>query len=382
MIDPRNMVNPVGTNFARAISKYGQTSTAKRHLEGRRTSRRPSMMRARLVAAGLAAFGSFGLGGAVAQQIQLTPVATGVNNPIGIDHHSPSGKLVLSVNFPSGFPHNFELLGPDGIRTRFSDSQGFNDEVKIATVRGGDCLGGFAVGELFTGTGVPGVIARIAPDGSVVQNPWVTLPGEPGLLRGSLFQDRYCAFDGDLLVVTTAGNVWRVSSAGAATLIASVGTHLEGLTTVPNNPAKYGPWAGRALAGAEDQGRVYAIGRDGSVASYDLGISSPEDIDLILANENFFGVDFAAMTIWGAPSTEFADKVGDFLIAEELSGILWHVRWNGSSFEAVKVAQVGQWEHITFSPAGVPPIPTACAMPTLTNLPTTLPKLEGNEWSA
>ncbi len=197
--------------------------------------------RARLLAAGLAVFGSFGLRAAVAQAILLSPVATGFNNPIGIDHHSPSGKLILSVNFPSGLPNNFELVGPDGSRTPFSNIQGLTDEVKIATVRGGDCQGGFAVGELFTGTGVPGVIARIAPDGSSVLNPWVTLPGETGLLRGSLFQDRYCAFGGDLLVVTTAGNVWQVSSAGAATLLASVGTHLEGLTTVPNDPAKYGP---------------------------------------------------------------------------------------------------------------------------------------------
>jgi hypothetical protein len=231
---------------------------------------------------------------------------------------------------------------------------------------------------------VPGVIARIAPDGSAVQNPWVTLPGEPGLLRGSLFQDRYCAFGGDLLVVTTAGNVWQVSAAGAATLLASVGTHLEGLTTVPNDPARYGPWAGRALAGAEDQGRIYAIGRDGSVAFYELGIN-PEDIDIIPANENFFGVDFTGRTIWGASSAVFADKVGDILMAQEFPGILWQVHWNGSSFDAVEVARVGQWEHITFSPAGVPPIPpaTPCARPTVTesDLPFAF-TLVANEWSA
>ena len=336
---------------------------------------------ARLLVAGLLVFGSFGPRGAGAQ-IPLTPVATGFNNPIGIDHHSPSGKLVLSVNFPTGLPNNFELVGPDGSRTQFSDIQGLTDEVKIAIVRSGPCQGGFAVGELFTGTGVPGVIARIKSDGSAVQNPWVTLPGETGLLRGSLFQDRYCVFGGDLLVVTTAGNVWRVSSAGATTLLASVGTHLEGLTTVPNDPAKYGPWAGRALAGAEDQGRIYAIGPDGSVSFYELGIN-PEDIDIIVAGENFYGVDFGNRTIWGAPSQVFADKVGDFLIAQEFPGLLWHVRWNGSSFDAVFVAQFGQWEHITFSPAGVPPIPpaTPCGRPTVT--PTSgLPFELGNEWSA
>jgi hypothetical protein len=308
------------------------------------------------LAAAVGVFGAMGLGAADAQDVRLTPVATGFNNPVGIDHHPPSGKLLLSVNFPSGLPHNFELVGPDGSHTRFSDISGLTDELKIAAVREGPCQGGFTTGEVFTGTGVPGVIARIAPDGSSVQNPWITLPGETGLLRGSLFQDRYCAFGGDLLVVTTAGNAWRVSSAGAATLLTSLGTHLEGLTTVPNDAAKYGPWAGRALAGAEDQARIYAIGPDGAVDFYELGIQ-PEDIDLIPAGENFYGVDFGGATLWGAPPDQFTDKVGDVLISQEFPGILWHVRWNGSAFEATEVARVTQWEHMTFSPAGVPPIP-------------------------
>ena len=321
----------------------------------------------RRVAAALAIVGSFGVGGAAADEVQLTPVATGFNSPIGIDHHPFSGKLILSVNFPSGLPYNFELVGPDGTHSPFSTISGLTDEVKIATVRPGPCQGGFIAGEVFTGTGVPGVIARIAPEGNLVENPWVTLPGETGLLRGSLFQDRYCAFGGDLVVVTTDGNAWRVSSAGVATrLAASLGTHLEGLTTVPNDPTKYGPWAGRALAGAEDQARIYAIGPDGAVDFYELGIR-PEDIEVIPAHENFYGVDFGGSTIWGASPDQFADKVGDMLMSQESPGILWHVRWNGSSFEATEVARVTQWEHITFSPAGVPPIPpaTPCSRPTL-----------------
>ncbi|HEY3121132.1 MAG TPA: hypothetical protein VGL15_10955, partial [Vicinamibacteria bacterium] len=171
----------------------------------------------RRIAAVLVVLGSVGLGTAAGDEVRLTAVATGFNNPIGIDHHPSSGKLILSVNFPSGLPYNFELVGPDGAHARFSEISGLSEEVKIASVREGPCQGGFSPGEVFTGTGVPGVIARIAPDGSSVQNPWVALPGETGLLRGSLFQDRYCAFGGDLLVVTTDGNVWRVTSAGEAT---------------------------------------------------------------------------------------------------------------------------------------------------------------------
>jgi len=299
---------------------------------------------------------------AKAADVTLTPIATNFNNPVGIDHHQPTNQVIMSVNYPAGLPHNFELVAANGTRSPFSDLSGFTNEVKIGAVRKGCCQGGFEAGELLTGTGVPGVIARITPDGSSVQNPWVTLPGETGLMRGSLFQDRFCAFGGDLIVVTTVGSVWRVTSAGVPSLLASLGTHLEGVTTVPDDPSKYGPWAGKILAGAEDEDRIYSIAANGDTAAFDLGIS-PEDIEVIPANQNFFGVDFSGSTLWGAPPSEFTGMVGDILVSQESpipdgGAPLWHVRWTGtgSDFQATVVAEVGQWEHITFSTAGLPNI--------------------------
>ena len=175
----------------------------------------------------------------LAPTITLTPVAIAFNNPIGIDHHEPTNKVVMSVYYPSGIPYNFELVAGDGTRTQFSGVSGLTEEVKIASGRSSGWQGGFTPGELFTGAGVPGVVARIAPDGSSIQNPWVTLPGETGLMRGSLFQDRYCAFGGNLIVVTTKGGVWRVTSGGAAVRLTSLGTRLEGVSTVPND-SRYG----------------------------------------------------------------------------------------------------------------------------------------------
>ena len=303
--------------------------------------------------------------------ITLTPIATQFNNPIGIDHHEPSNQVVMSVNWATGEPRNFELVAPDGTRTPFSNIHGFTDEVKIATVRSGPCQAGFTVGTLFTGTGVPGVIARIAPDGSSVMNPWVTLPNEGGLMRGSLFQDRYCVFGGDLIVVTTVGNVWRVTSAGSATRIAQLNTHLEGLTTVPN-ASKYGPWAGKILAGAEDQGCLYDIDAGGTATCWALGIN-PEDVDLILADENFYGVDFSGRTLWGADASQWTGMVGDFTVAQEMGGTLWHVRWNGTAFTTNLLATVGQWEHMTFSPAR---LPTKNAAPEITSFSAS-PGIEG-----
>ena len=295
--------------------------------------------------------------------VNLTQITTGFNGLIGIDHHDPTNQVVVSVNYSNGLPYNFELVAADGTHAQFSAISGLTNEIKIATARddgGGISIGGFLPGEFFTGSGVAGVIVRVSPDGAVVQNPWVTLPGETGLLRGSLHVDRTGVFGGDLIVVTTSGKVWQVDSAGNSTQLASLGTHLEGVTTVPNDPVKYGPWAGKILAGAEQQGRIYTIDPAGNTAFDTLGIN-PEDFDIIPANENFFGVDFGSQTLWGAPPSEFAGLVGDVLIAQEFPGILWHVKWDAASnsFQVTNVAQVTQWEHVTFSSAGIVEIPPA-----------------------
>jgi RHS repeat-associated protein len=293
------------------------------------------------------------------QPLTLRALSTGFNTPIGIDYHQPTNKVVMSVNYPSGQPSNFELVGTDGTRTPFSNISGLTDELKLATARGdasGMSIGGFRAGELFAGTGTPGVIARISPDGTSVQNPWVTLPGENGLLRGSLYVDRTGVYNGDLIAVSTTGGVWRINAAGQPTQLTRLGTHLEGLQTIPNDAAKYGPWAGKILIGAEEQGRLYTVNAQGQSAFFEIGIA-PEDIDIIPENENFFGVDFAGQTLWGAPAASFSGMVGDLLIAQESPGFLYRVHWNGSAFEKTQLAQVPQWEHVTFAPAGVAEIP-------------------------
>jgi RHS repeat-associated protein len=289
-------------------------------------------------------------------EFRLSAISTGFNSPIGIDYHQPTNKVVMSVNYNGGGqPHNFELIAADGTHSRFSNISGLTDELKLATARddgGGMSLGGFRAGELFTGSGAPGVIVRVTADGSAVQNPWVTLPGENGLMRGSLYVDRTGVFGGDLIAVTTAGGVWRINAAGQATQLARIPTHLEGLSTIPDIPQKYGPWAGKILIGAEQQRGFYTVDARGNTAFFDLGIS-PEDIDIIPENENFFGVDFGSSRLMGAPAAAFRDMVGDILVAQEGPGVLYRVHWNGAAFEETPLAGVAQWEHVTFAPAGI-----------------------------
>src|SRR5262249_7207447 len=210
-------------------------------------------------------------GPAPAQLINLTPFSNFTfNNPIGVDFHEPTGQLIMSVNYPTGLPNNLDLVSPgNAVPTKFSNLAGLTNELKLASVRNTNCTGGFLPGTIFTGNGEPGELVRVSSDGAIVDNPWVTLHDaatnftETALVRGSIFQDRFCAAGGDLVVVTGneqqrgspdnfVGNVWRVTSTGVTTLVAVLGTHLEGVVTVPNDLLHYGPLAGKIIAGAED----------------------------------------------------------------------------------------------------------------------------------
>ena len=286
--------------------------------------------------------------------VVLTPLTTTFAGHVGIDHHQPLRKIVVSSNNPTGMPLNFESLDADGTHRPYSNVAGLTNGLKIATARDdgtGMSLGGFHPGELFSGTGVPGVIARVAADGATVQNPWVTLDGETGL-EGGLHVDRTGVFGGDLVAVTSTGGVWRITSAGVATRVAQLNTALEGVTTVPNDAVKYGPWAGKILAGAKTQNAVYAIDAQGATTSHSIGIS-PQDIRIISAHENFYGIDPVDGKIWGASDDAFAGIIGDILIAQGAPGVLMRAKWNGTEFEIGEIAEVSSWKQITFSPAAL-----------------------------
>ena len=295
----------------------------------------------------------------------FTAITTEFNSPIGIDFAEVARTVVVSVNYSGGNPNALETILPDGSHLQFSSLSGVTDEVKIATVRSGG-MGGFGTGELFVGNGVDGQIVRISADGSTVTNPWVDLPGTSnGLMRGSLYVDRTGVWGGELIVATTDGEVWRVDNAGVAMSIADLaGVHLEGLVTVPDAPARFGPLAGTILAGAESEGLLYSIATDGTVTSYNVGVAI-EDIDIVMPNENFFGVNYGTSRLVGVLSDSFLPIAGDILLTQEsvTSVGLFRLYWDGVDLltdeleAAAGSATIAQWEHTTFADAGIVEVP-------------------------
>lgn len=296
--------------------------------------------------------------------LTFVAISTPFNTPIGIDFHEPTNSVVLSVNYGTGgVPVNFDRIIADGTHLPFSDYSGMTDEVKIATARANN-PGDWEAGTLFTGNGVDGQIVKISPDGSTIVNPWVDLPGtNNGLMRGSLYVDRTGIFGGDLIVVTTTGETWRVNKMGQPTPIGTPkGVHLEGMIVVPNIPVRYGPLSGKIIAGAEATGDLWVISPNGDATTVQLGVKV-EDIDLVTPKENFFGVNFGTSRLLGATAKECEPMIGDILLTQEevvpgTSG-LFRLQWNGTELKAVAVpvgpgsATIGQWEHVTFANASV-----------------------------
>jgi hypothetical protein len=245
-----------------------------------------------------------------------------------------------------------------------------SDVVYIAVATTGN-LGGFEPGDIFTGNGRPGQVLRITDGGSTVDNPWITLPGETGLLRGDLVFDHTGLFGGDLIIATSAGGIWRVNAQGTPTHVADVPGFVEGIAIIPDDPTRYGDLAGKILAAAVSSEGVYTISPSGQTHYYDLGIDELERPVLVAAGENFFGVDQSA-TVYAAPASEFGSLDGDILLASEYasdlgggrtSSGLYRLRWDGSApvVEPIVLSAMSaapkHWEGIIFALAALGPIP-------------------------
>jgi hypothetical protein len=291
--------------------------------------------------------------------VTFQPIATAFSSMIGLGYSEPTNSLLVSDNYPSGQPHNFDLIGASGTQTQFSAAHGLGDEVYPAAIRTTSCLQTFNVGDVYVGTGAPGVIGKISADGTHVTPAWVTLPNEQGLLRGGITQDVACSWNGDLIATTTAGDVWRIKSNGVATLVANLGIAgnvLEGPTTIPNDSSKYGPLAGLLMAADETSGSVWVVAPNGVFKQVVIG-HQPEDVRVVPANESYYAVNYAGNAIMEVDAGELTHYVGDIFVQSEIDGALLDLHWNSSThkFALNQLGAIpgGVVEGATFAPIGV-----------------------------
>ncbi len=313
--------------------------------------------------------------------IELRELTTDLKAPSGIVYHRQSDALIVSVDEKSGSDgmELGNLTAGEGARLKLKEVR-LSSTGHLAVVR--QTRGGFVSGEVFYGTGAAGEVARLSSDGAEILSPWITLPGEAGQVRG-LTIDQPGTIDQALIAVTTQGGVWRIESTGFAQRISNVITResesnernpvsFEDIAVLPDDPQRYGPWAGRILAASRQDGSIFIIDRQGQVSTFDPGIEQVNNLLVIPAGENLFGIvvepgqDQGSVrgSIWGAPAHAFDGMEGDLLVTQgggqscKCRPALWRVRWDGEQFKKSRLGVIesasGQAElrQVTFSRFG------------------------------
>jgi len=266
------------------------------------------------------------------------------------------------------------------IVTSWSRVQGVSDEVKLVTVKTN--AGGFTNGDLYFGSNTG--IGWVSSDGGQSNLNWCILTNSAVtnalLLRGSLCMDQTGVFSNHLIAVTSDANassapkgVWRVDAQRNPALLANIDTfHLEGVITLPNDPQKWGPWAGKIITGDESSqpGVMYSIDPNGIVAVIDTSTLIPdgvrtEDFDIIPPNQNLYAGEPGRNLILELSANYFTNYVGDLLITQAGEGTaakLFVVHWDAGStnFVTRSISYIkpngasGQFEHVSFSPIDLP----------------------------
>lgn len=273
----------------------------------------------------------------------LSPAAERLNQPLALAC-LPSGQLLLATRPAPSVPYELQLIASDGSARRFSS---FSAAATLRLAVAPERLGKINPGEIFLST-APATIARLSADGTALQSQWAALPGEKSLTT-ALCLAGDGPFKGRLIAATSAGRLWLIDDEGKASLLADLATSIAGLAVVPDDATHYGDWAGKLLAGAKNIGGLYAIDGAGKAAYFNLAIH-PQDLKLIPAHQNFFGLDAKAGTLWRAPASQLAAYAGDLLIAQEAPGYLARARFTGKQFVIEKIGEAASWEQIAFGP--------------------------------
>jgi len=159
--------------------------------------------------------------------------------------------------------------------------------------------------------------------------------------------------------VTSATNATRIAQIGNPT---GAGRKLEGVLTLPNDVAKYGPWAGKIVIGGESFGVVFTVDTNGTVTPYNLGLAVPEDVRLIPSGQNLYCLDVTGNQVLKIPSNYFTGFAGDVLLVDEGTGAvvpsLFIVHWDGGQFVVRQIVTgTSSLEHVVFAPINIPALP-------------------------
>jgi hypothetical protein len=217
--------------------------------------------------------------------------------------------------------------------------------------------GGFSVGDIYAGSQANTNIFRYSPNGSS-QSLFATLPTAAGNVR-QIFFDPGISFGGNMIVTTSSGNIYKVSSAGTVSLLtSSIGEDTEGMAIASST---FGPYAGQLLVSSEGSGSlrlvspggvVTVVGSKGMFPSAETVSVVPLDLSAANPLEGFYVANYPS-NVQFASASNFTSLLGDGIVTSESGGSrMWDVSYNGTGFTVTPFTftgnQISQFEDGIF----------------------------------
>lgn len=215
-------------------------------------------------------------------------------------------------------------------------------------------LGGFPANYIYVVQG-PNII-QVSADGSAV-SVFATIPGLPPSHNGITF-DQVGTWGYDMIIASANQQVWRVNSAGAATLVSTLPAGLEGPVVAPMSFAPYG---GQIIVASEGIHRVFAVAPNGAFNQIAI-VPAAESVHIIPNNVCNFGSTggsfFTAIYpthLQMFPASAFAGLGEQLLVTGEGGGIWRLTSTGGSILNTPFNGNIGQHEGSAFVDCAVPP---------------------------
>jgi hypothetical protein len=263
----------------------------------------------------------------------------GNNATIGFTY--AGDKFVGSVYFGT---NNNQLYSTDltgaNVQKFGAPIAGFSGEIYVSASLG---LGGYGPRDVFAGSEASGSVFRVAHDGS---SQGLFASGLAGGVRSIAF-DPYGLYGNQMIVATNAGNIYRVSNSGVASLLASVGEDAEGLSFAPQAFGTFA--AGTLFVASEGSGVLRAIAPDGTKTTAVTGLPSAEMVSFVPLNlgssgssvEGFYAANFASDII-KADASQFTSYLGDAVVTGETGHQVWDIHFDTGTSTFV-VTQIGMF---------------------------------------
>jgi PEP-CTERM motif len=264
----------------------------------------------------------------------------GQNNTI--DFNFAGNKFVGSVYFGANNAQLYSTnLSGGAVQTFGTPIPGAGGEIVLGASLG---QAGFPTGDIYAGSQNNGQIWHFANSGGV-PTLFTTLPPGSGGVR-QVFFDPGSSFGGNMLVTTNVGDIFKVTSTGAVSLVANVGEDVEGIDIATS---AWGPYVGWLLVTSEVSGTVRLISPDGLTIITVGHVPSAETVSFVPLALNAsdplqgFYVANYPNDIQFAAASNFTSQglLGDAVVTCECSNLAYDVHYNGVGFTFTQFAFTG-----------------------------------------